>query len=95
MLQIFCYEDKAPLGWSFSLKDVAIPLFIGLLAGYNDKAFAIHKLIANKLGKDVDCSVFYRLLRENMGAVTLEQATRWLMFAFMSVDWSWNTIITI
>jgi hypothetical protein len=70
-------HDKTSLGWSYSLKGIAIPLFIGLLAEYNEKAITVQKLIAKVLERDVDSTAFYRLLGESMGDVTPEQATSW------------------
>ena len=38
-------EDKKALGWSFSLKGQMFPFFIGMLSGFDEKAFAAQKLI--------------------------------------------------
>jgi len=54
-----------------------IPLFIGLLAGFDESALAIQRLITEQLGRDVDIAVFYQLLRDNIGFVTPDQAKIW------------------
>ena len=70
-------NDTASLGWSYSLKGAMIPLFIGLLAGFNENAVAIQRMIVEQLGREVDFAVFYQLLRENIGLVTPDQVKTW------------------
>jgi len=70
-------SDKASLGWSSSLKGLMIPFFIGLLSGFNEKASVTRGIIEEKITCRIENGAFYKLLRENMGAVTKEQDKNW------------------
>ena len=70
-------NDKKALGWSSSLKGVLIPLFIGLLCGFDGRALMTQKLIERKISSYVDTALFYGLLRENIGDISPEQHERW------------------
>jgi hypothetical protein len=67
-------KDRKSLGWSSSLKRITIPLFIGLLTGFNEEAVTIKKMIVEKVPEIAD---FYKLLKVNVGAVTPEQDRIW------------------
>ena len=70
-------KDKTALGWSSSLKGTLIPLFIGLLCGFDGRALMTQKLIEGEIGLYVDSALFYGLLCENIGDVSPEQHERW------------------
>jgi len=72
----FIESDDKALGWTGSIKGVMIPLFIGLLAGFNEQAVTIGQNIGAVLGiKDLEALL--RCLRENVGEYSTTQEHIW------------------
>ena len=68
--------DNEALGWSNSIKGLVIPLFIGLLSGFDEHSLVIQKLISGALYlKNND--LLFKCLHDSKGSYTEEQEKKW------------------
>jgi hypothetical protein len=68
--------DGEPLGWGSSVKGVTVPLFIGLLAGFDERAPILRKIVEEALECE-NPALLYRHLQKNKGPFTAKQEQVW------------------
>ena len=86
-------SDDAALGWSSSLKGMTIPLFIGLLAGFEKRALIIQKIIGEALHYE-NAAFVYECLRDNIGAYTADQEQTWYARCVSEVSGRTDAIVS-
>ena len=86
-------SDKKPLGWSTSIKGMVVPLFVGLLAGFDEQAVIIQKTIARVLGYE-NTDLLFKCFRDTIGTFTEEQEKNWHTWCVSEVKKRTDAIVS-
>lgn len=87
-------NDKKPLGWSGSLKGRMIPLFIGLLAGFDKRCTNIFNAIEHILPYGTDFSAFKSVLCNQHKNISLLQEETYLQRCVEEVSKRTDAIVS-